>query len=297
MKKTEVLIKKIKDDFQGKGAYINIPNIKKYCKSNVNICKFSGLVTVVKRRNDFKIANEWSKKIFSEKFSKMKYSASIPAVVARQTYVLETLGKFKNLNKLQVCDIGAGQGQFLSLLKKKYPLAKTFGIEPSKYNSNLLKKARHKHFCGTIQEYINSNKFKKKFDVITIMWTLVNTSSCLEMIEIANKMLKNNGIIILAESSRILVPFKKPLNMYFSPLKPDLHPFHFSKNSLSNLLLVNKFKPIFVNRYIDTDYLVIVAKKVNRILNNEIKIDKYKDVSNFFKRWHRETINYKNHKL
>ena len=27
MKKTEVLIKKIKDDFQGKGAYINIPNI------------------------------------------------------------------------------------------------------------------------------------------------------------------------------------------------------------------------------------------------------------------------------
>ena len=98
------------------------------------------------------------------------------------------------------------------------------------------------------------------------MWTLVNTSSCLDMVSIANKMLKKNGVILLAESSRILVPFKKPLHMYFSPLKSDLHPFHFSKNSLTNLLLVNYFNPFFVNRYIDTDYLVIAAKKVNKIL-------------------------------
>ncbi len=293
MKKKINLIKKIIQDFQGDGEYIKVPNIKKYSKSEVNICKYSGLVTVIERRNDKKIADDWSKKIFSNNFSKIKYSASIPAVVARQTYVLETLSNLRNLNKLKVCDIGAGQGQFLTLLKKKYPSIKTFGIEPSKKNSAILKKAGHKNFCGTIQEYNKKINCVEKFDVISIMWTLVNTSSCLEMIKIANKMLKRNGIIILAESSRILVPFKKPLNLYFSPLRSDLHPFHFSKNSLSNLLLVNKFDPFYINRYIDTDYLVIAAKKSHSVKVNKIKVDKYKDVANFFIRWHKETKNYK----
>tara|TARA_Y100001958_G_C21139507_1_gene478606 strand:+ start:159 stop:1049 length:891 start_codon:yes stop_codon:yes gene_type:complete len=293
MKRKINLLKKIIQDFQGNGKYIKVPNIKQYSKSEVNICKFSGLVTVINRRNDKKIANDWSKKIFSNKFSKIKYSASIPAVVARQTYVLETLSNLKNLNKLKICDIGAGQGQFLTLLKEKYPSVKTFGIEPSKKNSFLLKKAGHKNFCGTIQEYNKKIDYKEKFDVITIMWTLVNTSSCLEMVKIANKMLKKNGIIILAESSRILVPFKKPLNLYFSPLKSDLHPFHFSKNSLSNLLIINKFDPFYINRYIDTDYLVIAAKKTASVKVNKLKIDKYRDVANFFNRWHKETKIYK----
>ena len=132
MKRKINFLKKIIKDFQGEGEYINVPNIKKYSKSEVNICKFSGLVTVVKRRSDKKIADDWSKKIFSNKFSKIKYSASIPAVVARQTYVLETLRNLRNLNKLKICDIGAGQGQFLTLLKEKCPSVKTFGIEPSK---------------------------------------------------------------------------------------------------------------------------------------------------------------------
>ena len=293
MKKNNSIVKKIINDFKGKGEFVKIPFINKYSNSDVNICKFSGLVTVVNRRNDKKIAEEWSKKIFSKKFSKTKYSASIPAVVARQTYVLETLGKLKNIKKHKICDIGAGQGQFLDMLKKKYPKINTYGIEPSKQNSSLLKKKGHKNFCGTIQDFAKNNNYKNKFDVITIMWTLVNTSSCVEMVNIANKMIKKSGIILLAESSRIMVPFKKPLNMYFSPLRSDLHPFHFSKNSLTNLLLINKFEPIYTNRYIDTDYLVIAAKKVNSIKVSKLKIDKFQKVSHFFKRWHKETTFYK----
>ena len=50
MKKKINSIKKIIEDFQGGGEYIKVPNIRKYSKSEVNICKFSGLVTVVKRR-------------------------------------------------------------------------------------------------------------------------------------------------------------------------------------------------------------------------------------------------------
>ena len=36
----------------------------------------------------------------------------------------------------------------------------------------------------------------KKFDVITLMWTLCNTSNCLDIIKISNKLLKKNGYIV-----------------------------------------------------------------------------------------------------
>ena len=93
------------------------------------------------------------------------------------------------------------------------------------------------------------------------MWTLCNTSNCMEIIKVAHNILNKNGYIIIAESSRILVPFKKPIQMYFSKGNPDIHPFHFSKNSMMNLLIINKFKPIYINRYIDSDCLLIIAKK------------------------------------
>ena len=74
--------------------------------------------------------------------------------------------------------------------------------------------------------------------------------------------------------------------MYFRKGNPDNHPFHFSKNSLSNLLIINNFKPIFVNRYIDSDALVIIAQKNKHISTKDLKKDNYKNVKTFFKEWY-----------
>jgi hypothetical protein len=125
------------------------------------------------------------------------------------------------------------------------------------------------------------------------MWTLCNTSNAFDVIKCASELVKKNGYIVVAESSRILVPYKKPIQMYFGKNNPDLHPFHFSKNSLSNLLIINKFRPIFINRYIDSDYLLIIAKKVNKIEKERIIMDDYLMVKNFFKLWYRESAKYK----
>ena len=125
------------------------------------------------------------------------------------------------------------------------------------------------------------------------MWTLCNTSNCLDIIKISNKLLKKNGYIVVAESSRVLVPFKKPIQMYFGRGNPDIHPFHFSRNSLTNLLIINKFKPVYINRYIDSDYLLIIAKKINKIDSKLIKVDNFMKVKKFFERWFKESLNYK----
>jgi 2-polyprenyl-3-methyl-5-hydroxy-6-metoxy-1,4-benzoquinol methylase len=286
-------VNKIIKDFNGETESIVVPHSKKLTKGyELNISKFSGLVSVIKRRSSKQIANNWSNKIFGNKFSKTKYTAKIPAVIARHIYVLETIIDKINIKKKKICDLGAGEGQFLEILKKKKLNCELFGIEPSKKNCKLLKNKKIKNFNGTVEEYYNF-KGKKKFDVITLMWTLCNTSNCLDIIKISNKLLKKNGYIVVAESSRMLVPFKKPIQMYFGIGNPDIHPFHFSKNSLANLLIINKFKPVYINRYIDSDYLLIIAKKINKIDSKLIKVDNFMKVKKFFKRWYKESLNYK----
>jgi hypothetical protein len=280
------------NDYYGKGKTILVPYSKKLTGGyEINISKYSGLVSVIKRRDSIKIAKEWSEKVFGKNFSKSSYTSKIPAVIARHTYVMETILSKLNLKSKSVCDFGAGEGEFLKMLKKKINFF-SYGIEPSKKNCKLLTKNRIENFQGTVEQY-NEIKNKKKFDVITVMWTLCNTSNSFEIIKIASNLIKKNGYIIIAESSRILVPFKKPIQMYFGKNNPDLHPFHFSKNSLSNILLLNKFRPIYINRYIDSDHIIIIAKKIKKVEKNKIKLDNYLKVKNFFERWYRESQKYK----
>lgn len=286
-------IKKLINDFNGLGEFIKVPHSEKLTGGyEVNICKYSGLVSVINRRTSEEIADEWSKKIFAKKFQNQRYTAKVPAVVARQTYVLETLMAQLAVKNKSVCDLGAGEGDFLNMLKNKKITSKLFAVEPSLKNCKLLSKNRIKNFCGTVEEFAKK-KNAKQFDILTMMWTLCNTSNCIDVISAANKLCKNNGYILIAESSRILVPYKKPIEMYFHKGNPDTHAFHFSKNSLSNLLIINRFKPVYINRYIDSDCLVILAKKVKSINEDNLKIDNFKKVKNFFSSWYNDSKKYK----
>ena len=88
-----IKIKKLINDYLGRGKNIILPHSKKFLKWELNISKYSGLVSSVKRRTSDEIAKEWSDKIFSKKFIKGKYTSKIPAVIARQVYVFETIKK------------------------------------------------------------------------------------------------------------------------------------------------------------------------------------------------------------
>ena len=96
------------------------------------------------------------------------------------------------------------------------------------------------------------------------MWTLENSAEPNEMLRISGNILKDNGFIVISTGSRILVPFKKPLHYYVGDSALDTHPTRYSKNTLSLILQKNGFKVYFVNRYIDQDWLCIIAKKTKR---------------------------------
>ena len=64
-------------------------------------------------------------------------------------------------------------------------------------------------------------------------------------------------------------------------------------SSTSFQFLSTKFKTVFINRYIDTDYLVVIAKKVKSVPKKDIKLDDYKKVKIFFKDWYKLSQKYK----
>mgnify|MGYP002844685809 FL=1 len=129
-----------------------------------------------------------------------------------------------------------------------------------------------------------------------MLWTLENSHSCKVLVDAARTKLVDGGHLIVATGSRILVPFKKPLHdylgLYNGTSEPDLHSFRFSANSLQNLLESSGFDIISINRYIDTDYLVIIAKNTGRSGFSPIRADDPEKIIDFFERWHRDTQQY-----
>jgi len=114
-------IKKLVNEYLGFGDYIDVPFSKKLTGGKaINISKYSGLVSVIKRRSSKTIAENWSKKIYGKSLSGDEYTSHAPVMISRQTYVLETILSKINLKSKSLVDVGAGEGTFLNMLKKKY---------------------------------------------------------------------------------------------------------------------------------------------------------------------------------
>lgn len=283
-------------DLCGSEDAVEVPHCREYTNGEViHICKQCGFVYVKKRRSAFDIAKAWSDELYGAGYiSAADYSARIPAVKARHTYVADFLDVTINLRDKEVCDFGTGEGQFLEIIRKAEYGASVFGIEPSKQNCERLLELRIRHFNGTIEDFSASPEYMNyRADIVTIMWTLENSGSCKDVLSVAYETVKENGYVGVATGSRILVPFKKPLNLYFSKNPADTHAFRFSANTLRGILAVCGFKVICVNRYIDSDILCMVGQKCDKEAKIVWQGDDFAKVVDFFERWHKESLFYR----
>lgn len=269
---------------------IKVPYVRKYTNGqDIHICKRCGFIYVKKRRPYYKIAQVWSNELFGK-----AYTARTPLMLARHIYIAEFIDQTLGLKNKKVYDIGAGEGQFLNIIKRDYG-SLVFGIEPSRINCRNMRKLGIKCFEGTLEEYIQSHAFKKySADIVTMMWTLENAASCKDMLIGARQIIKKGGYLVIATGSRILVPFSKPLNLYLASNPVDTHPARFSINTLTSLLAVAGFKVMHVNPYLnDSLMLCVIAKKIKIPENTKIKGDDFRRVRDFFKKWHKDTLFYK----
>jgi SAM-dependent methyltransferase len=284
-----VLMDMAKEDFSdypcdicGSVDAVEVPHCREYTNGQpIHICRDCGFVYVVRRRSSGRIAQEWSDEIFGE-----AYKAAIPAIIARLTYVVETIDSVIGIDGRKICDIGAGEGQFLQMVHGRD--AEVFGIEPSKRNCDLMASTSIPFHNGTIEDYQGG----RTADIVTIMWTLENCQDPKAMLCAARRMLKEEGHLVVATGSRILVPFKKRLFDYLEPSSADTHCSRFSENTLRGILAVCGFEVTEVNQYIDSDVLCMMAKPTDNGEPIPWQGDSYLDVWNFFQRWHAETAMY-----
>lgn len=277
--------------------YLNF--LSKYSRSKVYISKKSGLVYHEDYKSSNAIVNEWSKKIYNGKMDPKNnfYTDDFPGMSARHFFVLDFLNRKFNIKNKKIIDFAFGEGGLLLKARKIYGCRNLYGVEHSKKNINKMKQRFKKEkmkapiaFESNIEDF-NTNI---KFDLGILTWTLCNCSEPLKIVKSISNNLKKNGFIIVAESSRLMVPFKKPIFNYFNPKKKSghTHPWHWSYNSLSNIFKYHGFELIYQNRYFDENDLVLIFKNSNK-KNKKFSFDNYKTVIKHLKRWSKESQFYK----
>ena len=292
------LIKEVFKDFNGDlGKRVKpLTILNKISKSKVFISKKTGTIYHSPNINAEESLSTWEKKIYSKKIDSEKrhYTSNNPIMKSRHYYSALFLNDILRKGKIKFCDYGAGEGNFgCELLKINKNIKYNFTEHSSalyKSTYKLINKKTKSTFYGHNGSIESStlNKNFKNFDAASLLWTLCNCVKPLEILKVIHKSLKENGFLLISESSRILVPFKKPIYNFFIPNHEtrNTHPWYFSFNSLSNLLEVSGFRIIKNNRYYDENDLVVIAQKKN-IKNHipNIKIDDPKKVVKFLKEW------------
>jgi 2-polyprenyl-3-methyl-5-hydroxy-6-metoxy-1,4-benzoquinol methylase len=260
----------------------------------IHVCKNCGFIYVKRRRSFDEIACAWSNEIFATAAKPSAaeiFTAARPAIRARLIHVLETVDQDIGLDDKALCDIGAGEGVFLDYAKRLKKPKELFGIEPSLTNCNILNALGIDCFNGTLESYLDSDRVRHAhFDIVTIQWTLECSTDCRNMLSTAWEILKPGGHIVIGTGSRILVPFRKPLQFYISKGPQDTHSFRFSPKSLNNLFRLTGFEPVFVNRYIDNDVLCMIGKKIEVPNSVDLEKDDYREIIEYFERWNRDSV-------
>ncbi|MDO8463205.1 MAG: class I SAM-dependent methyltransferase [bacterium] len=276
-------------DICGTTDAVEVPHAREYTGGQpIHICIQCGFVYVKQRRSAGAIADEWSEQIYGN-----GYTALLPAVRARLTFVAAFMAEqLGGLQGKRVCDIGAGEGVFLEMLRQSEYGAAVFGIEPSRANCARMTALGIPNFRGTIEEYAASGTSAGQYDIAVIAWTMENCQSPRAMLAAAHRMLRPGGQVVVATGSRIFVPFKKPLHYYLGGRAADSHAFRWSAQTLTAQLATAHFAVRQTNRYIDHDVLCMIAER--RDVDETIPWtgDDYRAVQNFFERWHAETVAY-----
>ncbi len=284
---------------------IKLPFIAQYNDNDelLYVDKKTGLVRSSLSLGSQEILDYWSNVIFSSKDPE-DYSALNPFAHSRLLYVLLTIKYFitqivsKKLSSVKLCDFATGQGVFLNLCRSYVPEVQLSATEASEDLSGLLKKDG---FQVKQRALGISNLEKKNTDNLpnfaTLSWTLCNCIEPLKVLLDIRNSIAEDAYICVSESSRIMVPFRKMLSDYIPKKHPfDAHPFHFSVKSLSSILIVCGFEPVYYNRFQDSDILLIIAKKVpENCYTSAIEVDDPRSVYKFMSEWHNNTVFFKNH--
>lgn len=273
---------------------IELDFLQKYLRPNdaLFVNPTTGFVTSKRSMTSSEVAEYWSNVIFPDA-SEESYSANYPFARARLLYVIETV-----IQKLKIevnsgvswCDFATGEGVMLELLSTLYPKIKVSGTEHSEFLVSELKK---KGFDVRQSDLGKMNLTSSAdYDISSLTWTLANAINPVRILTEVISNTRSGGFVCIAESSRIMVPFRKSLSDYLSKVDPaDSHPSHFSANTIRCLMELVGLEIVYTNRFFDSDILLIIGKK-----SDSFKLSNFRDsqmrVVEFMRNWALQTEYY-----
>jgi hypothetical protein len=285
----------VKDSFSGDNLESNLIPIevtRSYVQNNdiLYVNKATGICSAKLPININEVVQYWSNNIFKSS-SPEDYNAFLPFATARLFYVFRSIVDFFNLttdSNLTIADFATGQGVLLNIIKN---FSKNLNLVGTEHSSELVEMLSNSGF--NIQSTPVTSKIPSLFeaDIGIINWTLSCCANPYDFLLGVRNNLSDSGYVVVAESSRIMVPYKKPLSYLLNPTHPtNIHPFYFSKNSLAALLQSCGFEVRYTNRFFDSDVLLIIAQK-STMPNQDKKlvVDSAEDVINFFNKYHELT--------
>ncbi len=254
----------------------------------------TGILRSAKRHSAAQILEYWGEKIFKSS-SPEDYSAVNPFAQARLLYVALTIRNFlagADRRMKSLCDFATGEGYFLRHARNCFPDLELSATEGS---PTLAAKLGAEGFpvlnCGLGEGALSE---ATPVDVGVLTWTLCNCIDPLAVPLEIRDAISESGYLCVADSSRIMVPYRKSLRDYVSQVHPlDIHPFCFSHRALAGLLRVAGFVPVYTNRYFDSDVLCIIAQRVELPAADEpIEVDDPAAVVRFMAQWHEQSLGF-----
>ena len=201
----------------------------------------------------------WFKKFFSPKLSVREKKIFRP----RAVFFSKKFAKYK---KKKILDIGAGMGSFLRQLKKKWPQAKLFAVEPSKSLASVCRSNDIFVYETTIEKL--SPKINK-FDAITSFELFEHLFDPKFFLQKIYNLLNKNGIFYFTTLNGMGFDIQT-LGKNSNSIYPPYHLNFFNPKSIKKLLKKIGFKIVLI----DTPGLLdwnIVENNLNKI-NNEKKM-------------------------
>lgn len=244
----------------------------------IGICKSCGFVYVAERRSVEEVAQAWG-----QIYANGGYDPDWPGVKARLFYVAQWIDHHVGLSGRSILDIGAGNGNFLCYCRDLggHPV----GLDPSGDNIRHIRSRDISCFEGWAAD---SSPDIGQYDIVTLNWTLENTSDCLQVLRYAKRQLAPNGHLVVATGSRIYGGFRKPLSLYIPQdlLYPhDTHCFRWSLPSLRRAFVKVGLSKGRSNDWDQRDEMIVTAIDAGGAMCPDEGKERPEEVLDHFRRW------------
>jgi 2-polyprenyl-3-methyl-5-hydroxy-6-metoxy-1,4-benzoquinol methylase len=203
-----------------------------------------------------KVDNTRIKKINNDKYNEVYIESYLKI---RKPQLMEDFKKsIKEIEGIKlggnILDVGCGTGIFLETLNNfsKY----TWNLVGIDINTNSISKTPLCIRKCIVKKSINNNRFQSNyFDVITCFDMLEHSSDIRKSLIEIRRILKDDGLLL------IQVPNNNSFMKFFTKndwdwwCVPD-HIFHFTKNTISNILIDNGYKIIKIRTWENSDIFI-----------------------------------------